>query len=420
MGAINDPYVQEVEAAENAASLVSGDIAATSALDLPPFEDAIAFPDKLPEMPAEIVEGILLETHKMLLTGPSKANKTWCLINLAISVATGGWWIDFKCAQRKVLYIDLETDRRTLQRRISTVATAKEADLSEVNKNLKVWPLRGKSCSLSQIAGVLFNRAKMGDFGMVVIDPAYMVQDGDENNAKDIRIFFATLDSICVRLGCTMVISHHHSKGAQGLKSSIDRGSGSGVFGRAPDAVLDMTELVLDGDTLSTVRESNKLAESKKLTGWRMSFTLREFAPRKPLDLWFSFPLHTLDSTGELESCRPNYGGLSEARRLRLDAENLAKMSTFDAVCNNLIGDKEYCLREEVIDGTGWSKNTVNTWLGKSTRFEAGERDRATSKATIRRKAGAPPMGKNDAATSDLTEGVADKGEGVQGELKLD
>ena len=420
MGTIDDPYIKEIEAAEKAASVISEEIAATTGLQLPPFQHAIAFPEKLPKMPDEIVQGILLETHKMLLTGPSKANKTWCLINLAISVATGSWWIDFKCAQRKVLYIDLETDPRTLQRRISKVATAKQADLAEVADNLMVWPLRGKSCSLAQIAGELFERAKPGDFGMVIIDPAYMVQDGDENNAKDIRVFFAMLDHICVRLNCTMVISHHHSKGAQGLKSAIDRGSGSGVFGRAPDAVLDMTELVLDGNTLNTVKESNKLAENKKLTGWRMSFTLREFAPRKPLDLWFNFPLHTLDSTGELENCRPNYGGLSEARKLRQDAENLAKMSTFDIVCDNLIGDGEYCLREKVIDGTGWCKNTVNTWLGRSTRFEPGERDKATSKATIRRKAGAPPIGKNDAATSGLTEDGADKDEGVQGELKLD
>lgn len=46
--------------------------------------------DELPEMPAEVIEGVLLETHKMLLTGPSKAGKTWCLINLAVSVATVG------------------------------------------------------------------------------------------------------------------------------------------------------------------------------------------------------------------------------------------------------------------------------------------------------------------------------------------
>ena len=359
MGATKDAYMHDVEAANDAASVVSGDIAATNGFHLPPFERAIVVSEELPEMPAEIVEGILLETHKMLLTGPSKANKTWGLINLAVSVATGGWWVDFKCAQRKVLYVDLETDPRTLQKRVSRVAEAKSADAQAVRENLVLWPLRGKSCSLEEIAAELFVRCKAGDFGMVIIDPAYMVQDGDENNAKDIREFFAKLDEICVNLQCTVVISHHHSKGAQGLKSAIDRGSGSGVFGRAPDAVLDMTELVLEPGTLEMARQSHKLADVKRLTGWRMSFTLREFEHKDPLDLWLVFPLHEVDHTELLADCKPNYGGVSEARKLRTEAENLGKVSSLDAVCDKLIGNGESCYRDDVRKVLNWSLPTV-------------------------------------------------------------
>ena len=155
---VKDEYMRmgEEAVAEAAASSVSGEIAATSAL--PPVVPAIVYRDKLPKMPEVIIEGILLEGHKMLLTGPSKANKTWCLINLAVSVATGGYWIDFACAKRKVLFIDLETDARTLQRRISRVAEAKGADPAVVAANLFVWPLRGKSCGLAQIVDELFAR----------------------------------------------------------------------------------------------------------------------------------------------------------------------------------------------------------------------------------------------------------------------
>ena len=430
MGAVNDAYMNEVGAANDAASAVSGEIAATSGPSswLPPFEQAIVVPEELPEMPAEVIEGVLLETHKMLLTGPSKAGKTWCLINLAVSVATGGWWIDFRCAQRKVLYIDLETDPRTLQRRISTVAKAKSAEYAVVRENLAVWPLRGKSCSLEEIAAELFCRCKAGDFGMVIIDPAYMVQDGDENNAKDIREFFAKLDEVCVKLECTVVISHHHSKGAQGLKSAIDRGSGSGVFGRAPDAVLDFTELVLEPGTLELARQSNKLAEQKKLTGWRMSFTLREFAPKDPLDLWLCFPLHEVDHTELLADCKPNYGGVSEARKLRTEAENLGKVATLEAVCDRLIGTGDSCGRDELRKALNWSLPTVRRWLDESNRFEQ-TLDPKTGKALIVRRAsddaatsgssvGGDP--KNIAATSGLSgSGPADSGEGAQGVLPM-
>lgn len=415
MGVSKEQYMESVEAANDAASAVSGDIAATSGSSgLPAFEQAIVAPDELPEMPAEIVEGILLETHKMLLTGPSKANKTWSLINLAISVATGGWWIGFKCAQRKVLYIDLETDHRTLQKRISTVAMAKGTEVAVVRDNLMVWPLRGKSCGLEEITGELFRRCPAGDFGMVVIDPAYMVQDGDENNAKDIREFFAKLDEICVNLRCTVVISHHHSKGAQGLKSAIDRGSGSGVFGRAPDAVLDMTELVLEPGTLEMARQSVKLAATRRLTGWRMSFTLREFPPKAPLDMWFCFPLHEVDSTELLADCKPNYGGVSEARKMRTEAENLGKVASLDAVCERLIGKGDGCLREEVMSALGWSAPTVNRWVDQSDRFMRISGGGAAKATIVRRER---PV--NDAATSGPSGPGAGQEEGGQDALPI-
>lgn len=424
-----DEYMQDVEAAVGAASVVSGDVAATSdhRSALPPFEQAIVVREELPEMPAEVIEGILLETHKMLLTGPSKAGKTWCLINLAVSVSTGAWWIDFRCAQRKVLYVDLETDPRTLQKRISTVATAKGADVAVVRENLAVWPLRGRSCSLEEIAWELFARCGQGDFGMVIIDPAYMVQDGDENNAKDIREFFAKLDEICVRLQCTVVISHHHSKGAQGLKSSIDRGSGSGVFGRAPDAVLDMTELVLEASTLEMARESNVLREVKHLTGWRMSFTLREFAYREPLDLWLTFPLHVTDSTGLLADCKPNYGGVSEARKVKTEAENLGKVASMDAVCERLIESREFAYRDDVQKALNWSQPTVNRWVDQSTRFMRSIDPRSQRATIVRRpkEVGATSgldggATVNGGATLGVGTPAADKGEGVQGELPID
>lgn len=414
MGATKDAYMHDVEAANDAASVVSDDIAATKGLSsaLPSFQHAIVLKDELPEMPAEMIEGVLLETHKMLLTGPSKAGKTWCLINLAVSVATGGWWIDFRCAQRKVLYVDLETDPRTLQKRVARVAEAKSAEAQAVRENLVLWPLRGKSCSLEEIAAELFCRCKAGDFGMVIIDPAYMVQDGDENNAKDIREFFTRLDEICVNLECTVVISHHHSKGAQGLKSAIDRGSGSGVFGRAPDAVLDMTELILEPGTLEMARQSHKLADVKRLTGWRMSFTLREFEHKDPLDLWLVFPLHEVDHTELLADCKPNYGGVSEARKLRTEAENLGKVASLEGVCDRLIGHGESCEREEVRKALGWSLPTVRRWLEESGRFEQ-TLDPKTGKALIVRKAS------NDAATSGLSDDAADNGEGAQGVLPI-
>ena len=360
---MNDEFMKDLEAAEAAATANETEAA------FPEFQNAIVFEDKLPKMPDYIIDGVLLETHKMLLSGPSKAGKTWCLINLAESVACGGYWIGHKCAQRKVLFIDFETAPRTLQRRITVVAKAKQLNQKMLSENLVIWPLRGTTHSLDEIALELIKRCEKGEFGLVIIDPAYMVQDGDENNARDIRIFFAALDRICVSLECAVVISHHHSKGAQGLKSAIDRSSGSGVFGRAPDAVLDLTELVIDEGTFQMAMQSKKLASVKHLTGWRMSYTLREFEPHNHLDLWFEFPLHEADSTGLLADCKPNFGGQSEAAKLRKEAENHGKIAQLDAACMTLLDGKEYCFRDELEEKLGWSTNTVNRWVDQSEKY---------------------------------------------------
>lgn len=209
------------------------------------------------------------------------------------------------------------------------------------------------------------------------------------------------------------MISHHHSKGAQGLKSAIDRGSGSGVFGRAPDAVLNMTELVPEAGTLEMARQSYKLAENRHLTGWRMSFTLREFPPKPPLDLWFTFPLHTVDHTELLADCKPNYGDVSKARKLRTEAENLGKVSSLDAVCGKLIGDGESCFRDDVQAALGWSQPTVNQWLDQSRRFMRSI-DKATTRASVVRRP-AEAATENDAVTSGLDAGAASQEEVVQG-----
>jgi hypothetical protein len=46
-----------------------------------------------PAPPPQIIEGILHQGCKMILGGTSKSNKSWCLLDLALSVASGqNWW----------------------------------------------------------------------------------------------------------------------------------------------------------------------------------------------------------------------------------------------------------------------------------------------------------------------------------------
>ena len=74
----------------------------------------------------------------------------------------------------------------------------------------------------------------------------------------------------------------------------MDRASGSGVFARDADALLDMIQL--------------NTSEQVGLPGtaWRIEGTLREFKPFKPLNIWFEYPIHRIDDSGELEKLTPD------------------------------------------------------------------------------------------------------------------
>ena len=45
-----------------------------------------------PAAPPQIIEGVRHRGCKMILGGTSKSNKSWCLLDLAISVASGEKW----------------------------------------------------------------------------------------------------------------------------------------------------------------------------------------------------------------------------------------------------------------------------------------------------------------------------------------
>lgn len=72
--------------------------------DLPDIECAADFWNDLPELSPPLIDGVLRQGHKMLIAGPSKAGKSYALIELCAALAEGREWLGLKCAQGKVLY----------------------------------------------------------------------------------------------------------------------------------------------------------------------------------------------------------------------------------------------------------------------------------------------------------------------------
>ncbi|MCD8013336.1 MAG: AAA family ATPase [Lachnospiraceae bacterium] len=265
--------------------------------ELPDFVSFADFKDHPPELPEELITGILRRGHKMLISGSSKAGKSFLLMELCIAIAEGISWLGFQCRKGRVLYINLEIDPSSCIMRFMKIYGALGIKMANT-ADILIWNLRGHAIPLSELVPKLIRRVKDLQLDAIVIDPIYKVITGDENNASEMGQFCNQFDKICTETGCSTIYCHHHSKGAQGYKKAMDRASGSGVFARDPDAQLDMIQLELTEDLKNYVQDGHA-------TAWRLESSLREFENIQPINFWFEYPIHRLDTAGDLAKCAP-------------------------------------------------------------------------------------------------------------------
>lgn len=110
----------------------------------------------------------------------------------------------------------------------------------------------------------------------------------------------------------------------------MDRASGSGVFARDPDAQLDMIQLDLTEDMKNYVRDGNA-------TAWRMESSLREFANIAPVNFWFEYPIHRVDSSGELQKAYVEgspMANLTKSKKYTTQEERQASIRTAYQACS--------------------------------------------------------------------------------------
>lgn len=386
--------------------------------NLPEPESMAAVWDNLPELSPPLIDNVLRQGHKMLLAGPSKAGKSYALIELCISIAEGADWFGFKCAQGRVMYVNLELDRASCLHRFKDVYTALHMQPKAL-ENIDIWNLRGNSIPMDKLAPKLIRRASKKDYIVIVIDPIYKIITGDENSADQMSYFCNQFDKVCTELGCAVIYCHHHSKGAQGGKRSMDRASGSGVFARDPDALLDLIELdvpeevsrqqteravcnvcrkwlvrfnidlkeysqddllVMDKiidicrdrlpeTTLDRLREeiSQVRQKYKARTAWRIEGTLREFPRFDPLNLWFDYPVHVADADGVLKDIsteeNPPWQKMKKTPKERKQEKEKSLMTAFET--SDMDGKGQVKL-SDLADYMGVTLNTIKKYVDES------------------------------------------------------
>jgi len=244
---------------------------------LPAIVDGAYFVKEKIEPPAELIAGIFHQGSKMAFGGGSKTFKTWTLLDLALSIAAGEPWLSFKTKKGRVLFLNFEIQPAFFQQRIRAIADAKQIAL--VPGMIDLWNLRGQAAGYASIFPRILERVKDSWYALIVLDPIYKCYgDVDENSAGAVAGLMNAIEALTVETGAATAFGAHYSKGNQSGKDSIDRISGSGVFGRDPDSILNFTR-------------------HEEQDAFTVEMTLRNFKPVDPFVARWLYPLMRRDES---------------------------------------------------------------------------------------------------------------------------
>lgn len=319
---------------------------------MPAIVDAETFTGTAMPEPPHVINGVLHRGSKAVYGGPSKAFKSWTLLDLCLAVSTGKPWLGFDTTPGNVLYLNFELQPFAVHKRLLAIAQDRQC---AIPSTLHVWNLRGFARPLSALLPDLLRQIKGEGYALIVPDPIYKTLDGrDENGAGDIGALCQELDQMAVATGAAIAFGAHFAKGNASGKEHIDRVSGSGVWARDPDAIL----------TATTHEEQN---------AFTLEMTLRNFAPVDPFVIRWDYPRMRRDDTADPARLKQVRGGRVEEYPIDAIVKYLtAPMNTtawFKACADETgISRKTFFRRMADAEKAGLTERDGTAWKRKAAR----------------------------------------------------
>jgi hypothetical protein len=85
---------------------------------------------------------------------------------------------------------------------------------------------------------------------VIAIDSVYKFMPDDENASDVWKTIMLEIDTLAEATGALIILCHHDGKGHAGERSIVDRGSGSGVLGRAYDSAIALAPHATDPEAI--------------------------------------------------------------------------------------------------------------------------------------------------------------------------
>ena len=245
-------------------------------------EESLSF-EEPPQLPGEIVQGVLRFGHKLLLVGPADCGKTSLLLTLALSVAQGKPWLGLQTQACHVLYVNLELEAKSFVHRIHQLA--KVCDLSACDKNFHFINHRGGNLDPlrfgQELRQILVDAKLQGIlYRLVIIDPAYKLiglGGSDESSNQRASRLITGLGAIAEfgEIAFAMSVDVYIDGPRFHVTNEVENGIG---------------QLARDADSLLTLWPLERHDNAFRLKG-----QMREFEAFKPTTLEFEYPIFRIN-----------------------------------------------------------------------------------------------------------------------------
>ncbi|MCK8113966.1 AAA family ATPase [Anaerosoma tenue] len=210
-----------------------------------------------------LVDGLLKVGDVGVLAAPPKAGKTLALEDLAVALAGSHVgrqeWMGRRCEpwecegpddilERIVLYLNLEIPADERRARHRSALAARGLTEEDVKHSYFAMDLRDTEGAWDfdalwqQVKWHVNAVSDLEYVDLIVIDPIYMLVDGDENSNKAMAAFLSQeIAAFRDVYRCAVVFSHHFIKAWRSVKSHEDRIAGAGTLSRYPDSIMTLS-----------------------------------------------------------------------------------------------------------------------------------------------------------------------------------
>lgn len=179
-----------------------------------------------------------------MLPAPGGTGKTFLMLQLAMSIATGTSFADVWEAPKKgkVVFLTAEDTRTVLHHRLYYMFPPIEWQ-EDITNNMNVTSLAG---SIPRLLTMGKNRtAERGewfedllslatDCRLLIVDPLSRFHSCDENDASQMTMLVQTFEAIAAQTGAAIIFTHHSNKSAQ-----MHGAGGSQASARGSSALTD-------------------------------------------------------------------------------------------------------------------------------------------------------------------------------------